>query len=167
MIWSAQRPVTGRSVFFILLGFFGAVMAVNAVFVYSALNSWSGLSTQNAYSEGLAYNKQLSAADTQNAMSWQVATTFKPLDGKQATLAVTFRDRRGIGVNGLAVGGTLTRPTQLGLDQDIVLTPVSDGVYRANVELPLFGVWNLAVVARRNGAVLYRLEQRLWLEPPN
>ena len=44
-----ERRITGRMVLVGLLTFFGVVFAVNGVFVYFALDSWPGLTTEAAY----------------------------------------------------------------------------------------------------------------------
>ncbi|MDP6343656.1 MAG: FixH family protein, partial [Alphaproteobacteria bacterium] len=62
MIWRAERPLTGRDVLWLLLGFFALIIVVNGIFVVLALNSFSGVSTENAYRQGLAYNQTLQAA---------------------------------------------------------------------------------------------------------
>ena len=56
------RAVTGRKALWVLLGFFGVILAVNATFVYLAVSSFSGLETDNAYVKGLNYNTTLSRA---------------------------------------------------------------------------------------------------------
>ncbi|MBL4719707.1 MAG: FixH family protein [Alphaproteobacteria bacterium] len=165
MIWTEQRPLTGRAVLFTLFGFFGVIMTVNAVFVFFALTSWSGLSTEDSYRKGLAYNDNLSAADTQTAMAWNVTVQLDALADKKGRLKVAFLNKNGAAIDGLAVNGILTRPTQPDLDQTITLGRIDAGVYSADVEFPLNGVWNLTVIARRDKTIIYRIEQRLWREP--
>ena len=80
-----SRPITGRKVLWMLLGFFGVMMAVNGIFVYLALSSFSGLETVNAYVKGLDYNATLRRGAAQKALGWQVerervARGARPID---------------------------------------------------------------------------------------
>lgn len=165
MIWSDKRPFTGRSALFMLIGFLGLIVAVNGVFVFFAMTSWSGLSTDGAYRKGLAYNEQLAAAASQKSRGWSAFAHFAPTEGRKGRMVVAFKDRAGHGIERLEVSGTLARPAQSGLDRTITLIGAGDGAYGADVEVPLYGVWNMTIIARRDGAPAYRLEQRLWLEP--
>jgi nitrogen fixation protein FixH len=165
MIWSDKRPFTGRSALFMIIGFFGFIMAVNGVFAFFAMTSWSGLSTDDAYRKGLAYNDRLAAVASQKSKGWSAIAHFDSKEGLKGRLEVNFKDRAGRGIERLGVTGILARPAQLDLDKAVALTGAGDGVYGADVELPLYGVWNMTIIARRDGAPAYRLEQRLWLEP--
>ena len=69
-VQKAPRRITGWTVFYGMVAFFGVIIAVNLTFVYFALDSWPGLTTQHAYEEGIAYNKTLEQAAAQNEMGW-------------------------------------------------------------------------------------------------
>jgi nitrogen fixation protein FixH len=165
MIWSDKRPITGRSVLFMMVGFFGVIMAVNGVFIYSAVTSWSGLSTNDAYRKGLDYNEKLAAAASQKSRGWTAVATFKLREARNGRIQVVFKNRRGQGIEQLDVAGVLTRPAQSEWDQVIVLSGMGGGVYITDIDLPLDGVWDMTIIARRDGAPAFQLEQRLWLEP--
>lgn len=156
--------ITGRHVLFGLLGFFGLVLVANGAFVYLALDSFSGLSTENAYQRGLAYNDTLRAAEAQRALGWRVAVRTEALAGGRHRIAADFADKRGAPVESLAVDGYLRRPTQEGYDRDIALARVGPGRYAAEVALPLAGQWDIVLSARSPAGQRYRLEQRLWLK---
>ena len=64
-VQKAPRRITGWTVFYGMVAFFGVIIAVNLTFVYFALDSWPGLTTQHAYEEGIAYNKTLEQAAAQ------------------------------------------------------------------------------------------------------
>jgi len=156
--------ITGRHVLFGLLGFFGLVFAANGAFVYLALDTFSGLSTENAYQRGLDYNETLRAAEAQRELGWRVTVTARALDGGRYRVAADFADRRGEPLDGLAIGGSLRRPTQEGLDREIALERVAPGRYASDVTLPLAGQWDLVLSARSPAGQSYTLEERLWLK---
>ncbi|MHA1599926.1 MAG: FixH family protein, partial [Alphaproteobacteria bacterium] len=50
---AGTKVLTGRHVLIMVLAFFGLVIAANVIFVVLAWQSWSGLSTDDAYRRGL------------------------------------------------------------------------------------------------------------------
>ena len=51
-----MKELTGRHVLYMILGFFGVVLLANVVFVYLAMDTFTGLATEGAYVKGLSYN---------------------------------------------------------------------------------------------------------------
>ena len=159
------RPITGRHVLIWLLGFFGFVMAVNAIFVYLALDSFSGLSTEQAYRKGLDYNQALEAVRAQRALGWQVEVeSALPGFGQPLALTVSVQGRDGAPLTGMTLRGQLRRPVEEQSDQALVFAELGEGRYRAQTPLPYLGNWDLRLtVARADGAQI-EIERRLWLK---
>lgn len=150
---------TGRSALALFVAFFGVVFIVNGIFVYIATQSWRGLDTDDAYRKGLDYNETLARADAQSALGWQTEVT---LDG--ARPVVRLRDRAGLPLDGLDVSAVARHPVDENADRTLALFGRGGGVYRADVELPAHGQWDLRVeVARRDGPP-FLIVQRLWLQ---
>lgn len=164
MMLRAGQPLTGRRVLFMLLGFFGVVTAVNGVFIYAAISSFSGLETENAYSKGLAYNETLRAAEAQRALGWTVELNHRSLDGDRREMTVSFRDKAGRPLEGLAVAAELRRPVRQGFDRTVTLVPLGEGRYGAELALPFAGQWHAQVQATARDGSAYVMEQRLWLK---
>jgi len=156
--------ITGRHVLFGLLAFFGLVFAANGAFVYLALDTFSGLSTEDPYQRGLAYNDTLRAAEAQHALGWKVAVSAAALDGGRQRIVADFADRRGAPLDDLTVAGTLRRPAQEGYDQQMALARSAPGRYTADATPPLAGQWDLVLHARSSAGQSYTLEERLWLK---
>ena len=57
---------------FIYISVFGVVLIVNLFFMFSAVHSFSGLSTDQAYDKGLKYNQEIAAAKQQQLLGWTV-----------------------------------------------------------------------------------------------
>ena len=158
------RPLTGRHVLFALLAFFGCILLVNGVFVYVALDSWTGLTTKHAYVKGLDYNQELAAGARQRALGWQVEVAAAPVTAGRWRLSARFLDDGGRPVEDLQVEVELSRPTREGLDRRLDMPRVGKGLYAVDFEPAALGNWDAAVTAQRRGEAVYRREQRLWLK---
>ena len=61
------RPLTGRFVLFTLIGFFAVVIGVNGIMMRFAISTLPGTEVDSAYSASLAYQREIAAAQQQNA----------------------------------------------------------------------------------------------------
>lgn len=156
--------LTGRHVLIAVLAFFGLVIAVNGVFIVLALQSWSGLSTDDAYRRGLAYNETLRQAEAQRAFGWRARADLAPLADGRARLSVVFTDRAEAPVDGLVIVGQLRRPSRAGADRAVELTGHGPGRYGTDVDLPFLGQWDLRLRADSPDGKTFILEDRLWLK---
>jgi nitrogen fixation protein FixH len=161
---TTARGLTGRTVLFGLIGFFGFAFAANAVFVWLAATSWSGLSTQDAYRKGLDYNAVLARAEAQRALGWQATSGFVAGNGNTGRLSVTLKTAAGRPIEGHAVTAAFRRPVVEGLDFTVSLAGTGDGVYSADIGFPAPGQWDVRIEVARPGAQAYLLDTRLWLK---
>lgn len=158
-----HRPITGRQVFVVIAAFFGIVIAVNAVFVYVATSSWTGVATENAYVKGLDYNATLRDAEAQDALGW--AARLRSTAEADGATRISTEIRAGeLPVRGLAVEAVLRRPTDAAADRTVTLYEARRGVYDAVVDLPLKGQWDVEVTARNAAGDRYRLRRRIWVK---
>lgn len=138
------------------------VFAVNGVMISLALETFPGLTSGDAYHEGLKYNQTLAAARAQDQKGWQANVSFvpRPKDASMAQLGeegvkhggdfvVTLADRDGTPLSRLDVTVYLLRPTHEGEDVREPLTPKNAGVYSAALDLPSPGQWEARVLAQR------------------
>lgn len=139
---------------------FAVVTAVNAVMVWVAVDSFTGLETERSYDRGLAYNRNLEAARRQQTLGWQadLATEGRALTGLELILEV--RDRAGRPVSDALVEGRLRRPGAAELDRQVELQAVAQGSYRATLALPAPGLWDAHLRVTR-GADRLVVDQRL------
>lgn len=105
---SVKQPmqITGRMVFIGFVVFFGIIAAVNGVFMYMALDTWPGLTTQDAYKKGLNYNETLKSQEAQRALGWGIEIEL--VDGK--TLKVQVNEKNNAPLSGLDVQAVIARP---------------------------------------------------------
>lgn len=150
-----------------MIAFFGVIFAVNGVFLVSALNTHTGIVSQQPYRKGLDYNQRIAADARQQQRGWvdQVA-----LDRAQGVARLVLADKDGQPVTGLAVRGFLGRPSTQQHDTRLTFEETATpGTYTARVGQRAPGNWLLQLEAREAGAqendVAYRLRKRLWLKP--
>ena len=134
------------------------VVAVNVVLVTYAIGTFPGLETEDAYRKGLAHNETLAAAQAQDARGWRVDVRYAPraqptteaaravLEGE---LVITLLDKAGEPLRDLQVTAAVVRPTRAGFDTRVEMEPRGFGEYRAEVNLPLAGQWDVRISARR------------------
>jgi nitrogen fixation protein FixH len=158
-------PETGRDVPrdrwipWLIVGFFGIVVLANGVMVYLAVSSFTGLQTEGPYTRGLEYNRVLEAERAERALGWNVTVKFEPTGDRRGHIVARARDAVGAPLDGAVVTAHLVRPTQHGYDMQVTLAAESGGIYAADVELPLSGLWEIQTQIVHRSDV-YRTAQR-------
>lgn len=128
------------------VAFFAVVFAANGALLYFALDSWTGLTTDNAYQQGLAYNERIAERDRQAALGWQVSFDAAPADPGRIVIDLRVEDDRGVPVTAASASVTLTRPTHEGHDFTTALSHRGAGHYAGEAGLPLPGQWQVELV---------------------
>ncbi len=148
-----------RKALWIIVGGFSIVLAANSALIYFALGTWTGLETEQHFVKGLDYNRDLEGARRQQALGWRMAlkTTFD--DPESGRIGINFSDRDGKPLRGLDVKVFAVRPTHTGYDREFKVAAVADGAYQSPFSLPLRGIWDLRVVARRGADDFQRVER--------
>lgn len=141
---------------------FLVVFMINAAFVYYALETFTGVVTDQAYDKGLAFNATIQAQRQQDALGWQGEAMVNLYTGQPGTIQFILRDRAGQPLPGMQVSGLLFRPVQAGLDQTVILNEMQPGLYQGVATVPQPGQWELRIEAR-SAAGLFRSVQRLYI----
>jgi nitrogen fixation protein FixH len=144
-----------------VLGFV-IVIAVNGVLIFTAVSSFSGLETFDAYEKGLKYNQALAAAAANAETGWRAEPNVTALGGGKHQLEVAITDRAGAPVTELQVAAFLVRPTAAGMDLSLALSDIGGGRYRADFAPQALGNWELRLRARR-GDVTWQQIQRIFV----
>lgn len=144
----------------LFVGFFGVVLSANLILAYVAVSSFTGLETDRYYQKGLEYNRVVAAERRQAALGWTVSVAFEPTGAQRGDLSVLAFDVDGNPLSGATVTAQLFRPTQAGYDKHITLNPAGAGIYKAEVELPLRGQWDIRTQIERRPDV-YRTVERI------
>jgi len=159
----APRPLTGRKVLFMLVAFFGVVIAVNLVMMRLAIQTLPGTEVDSAYSASLAYEKQIAAARDQNARNWRVDAHVERSGQGGATLQVEARDHNGQPMPGLKFHGRFERPTDRRADLPVVIAEVGIGIYRGSALAVAPGQWDLVLEGVSAGQRLFLSKNRVLL----
>ena len=161
----ANKPkeLTGRTVLFCLLGFFGVIFAVNGVLVKAATSTFGGTEKMSSYAAGLTFSKEIAAAERQQALNWQVDGKLARGRDGAATFDVAVRDAQGVAVGGLTAEARLAHPANARLDQVIALSRTGPGSFHGETE-GARGHWELFVDFYRDGARVYRSRSRVMLQ---
>jgi len=139
--------LTGRHVLLMLLGFFGVLFAVNAVFVIAAVRSFPGETVSGAYSQGLAYNERLDARAAQRALGWRAELGLVERAGSPHVMARLF-DAQGQGLDQLDVTVTLRPAAGRAADRSLALENRGRGDYLQSLDGLKSGVWEARLEAR-------------------
>lgn len=155
-----KGPITGRHVLYAMLIFFGVIFVVNGVFIYLARSTFTGVSTEDAYHKGLAYNDVIRAARSQHTLGWQVVDMKLTQGG---ALQVMFLDQEEAPLQGLTVQAEVRRPTTQEYDQTLTLAERAPGLYAGQGEALAQGQWQVVLLAQR-GDDAFRVEHRVFLK---
>ena len=109
-----------------LLAFFGVVAGVNALMIRLAISTFGGVETANAYQAGLAFAREIAAAESQNARHWRVDTGISTA-GAQTSVDLTARDADDRPLANVSATGKLTHPTDMRADRILSFDPAGGG----------------------------------------
>ncbi len=147
----------------VFVGGFLVVLTANVILVVFAATSWTGLETDDAYRKGVSYNVALAAARAQDQLGWQSSIVLTAGAGERAVLEVSLADKNGAPLYGAKVSALFVRPTHTGSDLTVEMRELERGRYQAEVDLPLAGLWDVKVAARRDGKA-FQATQRVVAE---
>jgi nitrogen fixation protein FixH len=160
---NSPKPLTGRMVLFLLLGFFGVVIGVNMIMMRLAIQTLPGTEVDSAYSASLAYEKEIAAARDQDGRNWRVDARVERVANGGATLRVEARDDNGRPLSGLMFQGRFERPTDRRADQAVALAETGIGIYSGNAALIASGQWDLVLEGDAAGRRMFLSRNRVLL----
>jgi len=155
-----MKPLTGRGVLTWLVGFFGIVIATNAIFITEAVKTFRGEDEQRPYLQGVAYNQTLAHRAEQGRQGWHASIDARRLPAGQVQILVKLRHRDGSPETGAHLAGELRHPADENLDRELKFSQLTSGVYQATAQASP-GTWDI-LVANSQGAP-FQAMRRLWL----
>jgi len=156
-----NSQLTGRMVLVCLLGFFAVVAGVNAIMMTAAISTFGGVETVNAYQAGLAFEREIAAADAQNGLHWRVQARVASASGA-TFIDLTVADAQGRPVPDLSATGRLTHPADARADHLVVFGQTAPGRFRGETDAAP-GQWILEIGLSRHGQRLFRSRNRVYL----
>ncbi len=144
---TASGLFTGKHMAFVMVGFFGVVIAVNVLLADLAVSTFSGVVVENSYVASQGFNRMLGAAKADQALGWKLDLAR----GADGSARFTLSDASGAPLRGAAVSAQADHPLGARMPS-AMLAPkeVAPGVYEA---LLAAGRWHVAVVVRSGGHV--------------
>lgn len=158
-----ERRLTGRTVFFILVAFFGVIVAVNAMMLSLALDTMPGLTTASSYQASQRFNRDLAAARERDARGWAVEARADRDPAGVAAVTVSVREPEGALVERIAVSARLEHPARRTLDRPLDITRTGTGLYAGTAADVAPGAHDLVVEISRAGVLLFRSRNRIML----
>lgn len=146
----------GWHVLLMFVAFFGIDIAINAVFIARAYNTFPGETSQTPYEDGLVYDKTIKRLQAEKALGWKVQVG----EIQPGRLGVTLTDPSGAPLDGLAVSVTAHRPATESGQQTARLTASGAGAYSADTPW-LHGAWDLSVTATDRAGHTLTAERRV------
>ena len=157
----------GRHMLICLSVFFGTMFVVNGIFLYYAISTFNGLSTEDAYRTGLHYNSRIAEENKQKELGW--SSQLSTSSGHSQLIVKISNDNRAP-VSSLAIDAKLQRPASNRFDFSLDFKELTPGEYVASLNELAHGNWVLDFRAAKQSTVdkptTYRIKKRLWLTPP-
>jgi nitrogen fixation protein FixH len=161
---ASGKPLTGRTVLFCLIAFFGVVFGANAVMIKLAIDSLPGTDVDSAYKASLAYNAEIRAADVQAGRAWSVVGRVERRADGQAIVRVEARDAANVPLTGLAVSVRMSRPADKRGDRAAALSEREAGLYGGRIDDVAPGQWDVVLEASRGDERLFLSRNRMILQ---
>jgi nitrogen fixation protein FixH len=139
---------------------FGVIIAVNAVMIWFAVSSFSGLYSINPREQGLHYNDVLARQKLRDALGWKVDVAWQP---SASRMEVDVRDGAGLPLAGARVIASLVRPVEKRAPIAVAMDPVDIGRFTARIDLPAHGNWDIDIVVECAGR-RYASTRRMFLQ---
>lgn len=158
-----EKRVTGRTVLIWLFGFFGAIFAANAVFIWLALGSFPGVAVESSYKAGLTYNEEIAASKVQAERHWDVEANVARRSDGTADVAVAASDESGSPLSGLVFTATFIRPASAEAYRTVALSEGESGRYVGIASGLSEGRWILELEAEGAQGVVFRSRNRMFL----
>lgn len=160
MATTTTKGMRGIHLFWWLCGFFAVMIAVNAVFLYSALTSFPGEQVKNSYVLGLDYNREVERRREQDALGWSAEVGFAEMGDNRLVVRMIGADQAPLA--GFAVSASV-HPAGAAKATIIELVEGKSGEYAAHIDAPSGARLEIDVSARRSGddAVIFKAAKTL------
>ena len=147
-------PNRSRWIPWAFAGAMGTVVAVNAVLVYFAVSTFTGVTVPRSYERGRGYDAVLAEAARQEALGWKAEVALGA-----GALRVAVTDRDGRPVYG-RIEGVLLRPLE-GTELALTFSPTGSGRWMAEVQPPQRGQWEARLTLFGPNEAAFDIRQRV------
>jgi nitrogen fixation protein FixH len=144
----------------ILIAFFGIIVGANAALIHYATSTFGGLESDRAYTEGVAYDRDISASRAQDALHWKVSAAIRRVASGALEVTVTQRDDLASATDSLSALVQFQHPASRTRDRAVTLAQAAPGIFTGALDLDP-GRWDLVIDLQRNGETLFRSKNRV------
>ncbi len=131
-----------------MLGFIGTVVTVNVIFITNAISSSPGLVDANYYETGRHFEDNLQQRIKMvNRLQWdmRLQAPNEVVMNRPSAIYLNVTDKVGQPLTDVSVEVQAYRPSDASADFDLVMEPFAPGIYKAEANFPLRGVWDLRI----------------------
>ncbi len=156
----AGRVLTGRKVLAMVLAFFAVVIGANLTMARFAVQTFRGVTNSHAYTDGLAYNKEIEAAHAQDALGWRVNGAVARVSPGRSRITVTQATAEGRPTEAAQIDVKFQHPVDRARDKSLALTMEQPGQYTGEIEIAP-GHWGLSLRVSQNGQVVFQSQNKV------
>jgi nitrogen fixation protein FixH len=143
-----------------LIAFFGIIIGANAALIHYATSTFGGLESDRAYTEGVAYDRDISASRAQDALHWKVNAAIRRAAKGALEVTVTQLDEFASATDGLTASVQFQHPASRTRDRAATLAQATPGIFTGALDLDP-GRWDLVIDLQRNGQTMFRSKNRV------
>ena len=151
---------SGRYIPWLFVAGFAVVVAVNAIMIWFAVGSFSGLYAQKPRDRGLRYNEVVAEQKARDALGWRLATSWHAGSNR---LEVAVVDAAGAPLPGASIAVELIRPAEKRPPIGVAMAELGESRFGGHVELPARGNWDVDIVVVAGGK-RFAQTQRMFLK---
>lgn len=162
---TTKGRLNGYHVLFMLLAFFGIMIAVNVAFTVFAVKSFPGEQVEKSYVQGINYNQTIASREHQAELGVKSEIGLETLASGKLELVALWQDQYDNPLTQLQVKAEVSRPASNHGQIVIDLNGVSPGRYEAEIENLAAGKWNILITAiTSDGETLTAQKSVLWAQ---
>jgi nitrogen fixation protein FixH len=145
-----------------LVAFFVVVAGVNAIMIRAAVSTFGGVETDSSYKAGLAFARDVTDAEAQEARHWQVQAQLVRLADGATRIELSVQDAARTPIGNVAATVRLAHPTDRRFDLLLAMDADGPGRFRGVTRVAL-GQRDLVIELVRGGERVFRSKSRVVL----
>ncbi len=138
-----------------IFGIIGCFFIGDGILVFTVLSDKSFGAEENYYEKGLHHDEARDATLRAKSAGWSAYVTVgaAPIAQLPRPVDVRVTDGTGRAVSGLTGSVAAVRPSDVRLRSsgELIAVPGEDGLYRLLLKVPVTGLWEFEIVARKSG----------------
>lgn len=145
----------------VLIGFvtLTAILAVAGSFIVG-IKSFDGTVTERPYEEGLLWDE---IRRKKAALGWSVDIKKVRLTTGSNDITIAILNKLKEPLEDANISVMISRPSTTVYDRDVQVVKSGKGLYRANIDFPLFGYWDMTIEVRQERESL-PFKKRIFVE---